>query len=722
MTTNVGKQFKLTPEDQPGALLTVQPDGSYEYDPNGAFDDLGAGASRNDFFTYTMADATGATSTTTVTVTVQGKNDAPTGITLSGDRVTQSNVVGTLSTSDLDLGDTHTYTILSQPSSNFAIVNSQLVLNNRTGMSIGQQQLVTIQTTDALGSSLTQVFPITVASLGTANQAPIANPDSFSGTVLAVHALQVLTNDSDPDNDPIMITKVNGVGIDIGTPVFLSLGRLELVSRNGNVNFHFFPNGTTGTQSFNYTISDGDLTSTASVTINLGGANRPPVANADNFGSVAPLVLEDTVFAGNVQLNDSDPDGDVLTSVLLTQPAKGTVSMLADGSFTFTPLPNANGLTTFTYRVLDGQGGVATATVTISITSVNDAPTGTDKTISLTRNPDVAASDMIFAESDFGFLDPLDSPVNTLAAVRIASLPASGSLTLNGVAVAANSVVPVANIQAGQLRYAPAVNGFGTNYSSFDFQVVDNGGTANGGVDTDATPNKMSFNVSSTDVTSPTVVGVYVNSTAWSASFRDFVDGITGDGSAIGYRVPTGAGQSAILPWINMNQVIVRFSESVGSSLTASDFAIQAIAGLRADATPGVIPVIQGVTYDNATNTAIITLNTSLDASTFTIVATASGVTDVSGNLLDGDWVNGTSSVSGNGTAGGNLNFTMNILPGDTNRDGFVNSADPALISGTTRNIGNPLYNQFFDVDGNGSQNTTDRTQVSRRVGSRRNP
>ncbi len=216
--------------------------------------------------------------------------------------------------------------------------------------------------------------------------------------------------------------------------------------------------------------------------------NSPPVANNDVFGNSAPLVLEDTVFTGNVQSNDSDPDQDLLTSVLLTQPSKGSVSMLADGSFSFTPAANSNGPTSFTYRLLDGNGGAATGTVSLNITAVNDAPSGSDTSFNLTRSPGQAATDMVFRDIDFGFADLLDEPTsNALAGVRITNLPSAGSLTLSGAPVTPNAFVPVASINGGLLKYAPATNGFGANYSSFDFQVVDDGGTANLGVNTDAT-------------------------------------------------------------------------------------------------------------------------------------------------------------------------------------------------------------------------------------------
>src|SRR6476620_9794360 len=69
----VGTQLTLAT----GALLTVQADGSYRYDPNGQFESLGAGQSATDTFSYTMADSAGATSSAAVTITIQGVNDAP---------------------------------------------------------------------------------------------------------------------------------------------------------------------------------------------------------------------------------------------------------------------------------------------------------------------------------------------------------------------------------------------------------------------------------------------------------------------------------------------------------------------------------------------------------------------------------------------------------------------------------------------------------------------
>ncbi len=152
-------------------------------------------------------------------------------------------------------------------------IDSMDMLHLDLASSPAGQSLITVRATDTAGAFAESTFTVSAASTSN-NRAPIAANDSISGPVLAVYALPLLGNDSDPDGNLISITAVNGNAIVLGSPVTLSLGRLELVSTNGEVNFHFFPNGQVGTQSFTYTISDGELTSEATVTITLAQAKR----------------------------------------------------------------------------------------------------------------------------------------------------------------------------------------------------------------------------------------------------------------------------------------------------------------------------------------------------------------------------------------------------------------------------------------------------------------
>src|SRR5262249_10340650 len=93
------------------------------------------------------------------------------------------------------------------------------------------------------------------------------------------------------------------------------------------------------------------------------------------------------------------------------------------------------------------------------------------------------------------FSDPNDTPPNALQAVQIASLPALGTLSVNGVPVILGQFVSASDISAGLFTYAPVANANGTAYANFTFQVQDDGGTVAGGVDLDPTPNPITINV-----------------------------------------------------------------------------------------------------------------------------------------------------------------------------------------------------------------------------------
>ncbi|MBD2202408.1 DUF4347 domain-containing protein, partial [Calothrix sp. FACHB-1219] len=124
---------------------------------------------------------------------------------------------------------------------------------------------------------------------------------------------------------------------------------------------------------------------------------------------------------------------------------------------------------------------------TVSVISVNDAPSGSNKTI--TTNEDTA---YIFTVSDFGFSDIENHAFNR---VRITTVPAAGNLTLNDAAVIAGTFINVSDIIAGNFRFTPALNANGNNYALFTFQVEDNGGTANNGVNLDQSPNSITIDV-----------------------------------------------------------------------------------------------------------------------------------------------------------------------------------------------------------------------------------
>jgi Big-like domain-containing protein/Calx-beta domain-containing protein/cadherin-like protein len=203
---------------------------------------------------------------------------------------------------------------------------------------------------------------------------------------------------------------------------------------------------------------------------------------------------EDT--AKNVTFNLGDDTGLLISTVTATSSNTTLVpNNVANLSFTgsngsrtlqITPAAGQSGTTTITVTVTATNGRTAVDTFVLTVGAVNDPPSGTDNTVSTAED-----TTYTFTAADFGFTDPNDTPPNTLLAVKITTLPGLGTLTNNNVAVNANDFIPVANINGGLLKFTPVANEFGTPYTSFTFQVQDNGG----GTDLDPTPNTMTINV-----------------------------------------------------------------------------------------------------------------------------------------------------------------------------------------------------------------------------------
>ena len=120
--------------------------------------------------------------------------------------------------------------------------------------------------------------------------------------------------------------------------------------------------------------------------------------------------------------------------------------------------------------------------------AMHSPPSGTDVTKTLIEN-----GSYTFASADFGFSDSLDG--DGLSAVKITTLPSSGTLKDNGVAVTVGQVIAIADITAGKLVFAPATNSSGSPDSHFTFQVQDSGSGTAPNVNLDPTANTFTFNV-----------------------------------------------------------------------------------------------------------------------------------------------------------------------------------------------------------------------------------
>ena len=152
-----------------------------------------------------------------------------------------------------------------------------------------------------------------------------------------------------------------------------------------------------GSDNFTVTVTD-DLggTTTQVVNVTLANVNDVPVASNDSYATSEDVPLSTTVVTG-VLANDTDVDGDSLTvnTTPISDVTNGALILNADGSFTYTPNNGYFGLDTFTYEIFDGNGGSSQATVSITVTSVNDVPI-------FTSHDGVASASLFLAENQVG--------------------------------------------------------------------------------------------------------------------------------------------------------------------------------------------------------------------------------------------------------------------------------------------------------------------------------
>ncbi len=212
-----------------------------------------------------------------------------------------------------------------------------------------------------------------------------------------------------------------------------------------------------------------------------GPPNQMPIAVDD-----AVATAEDTAATIDVLTNDSDPDWDALQIQSVTQGSHGAVVSNGNGTLTYTPQANFFGSDNFTYTISDGRGGTDTASVSVMITSVNDAPVAVND--SATTTPNQAATINVLG-NDF------DVDGDTLVVDSFTS-PANGS---------------VINLGGGVLQYTPSLDFTGGD--QFTYTISD----GQGGTDT-ATVSIIVQSVSTLHVGDLDGSAKWVNTKKWTAT------------------------------------------------------------------------------------------------------------------------------------------------------------------------------------------------------------
>ena len=260
----------------------------------------------------------------------------------------------------------------------------------------------------------------------------------------------------------------------------------------------------------------------------MGVTDVPPTISSNApTGSILEGAANGTTV--DITVTGSDPNGPVPIFTLVdnaggrfTIDASGIISVANGAAIDFETAPGH----TYSLTARATVGALsADLLLTINVGNVNEAPAGADHTAEVAEN-----SVHIFTAADFGFTDPNDNPTpNNLAGVVITAITGAGSLTNNGTPVANGDFVSAADIAAGNLKFTPTANANGNNYASFAFQVRDDGGTANGGVNTDQSANTMTIDVNAVNDTPSFTVGAdqTVNEDAGPQTVNGFATGIS---------------------------------------------------------------------------------------------------------------------------------------------------------------------------------------------------
>ncbi|MCA1944962.1 MAG: VCBS domain-containing protein [Desulfovibrio sp.] len=384
-----------------GGTFTIEADGTFTFSPNGEFNALLDGQSATTSVTYHANDGMYDT-LGTLTVTVQGVTIVPTLTADTGATDAETTTSGNVLTND-DAGyGTLTVVAVAGESSNVGVA----VAGSNGGMFTiyaggawsfdpagdfgtlyeGQFTATTVTYTAANADAQSQaVLTVTVEGVLT-NEAPVAVDDTATTTELATASGNVLTNDSDEDEDTLTVSRVNGSADNIGGEVAGSGGGVFTIAANGD--WTFDPNGEfkallygqSATTSVTYHVTDGIVESTATLTVTVTGTQdvTPPTV-ADDTGAC----LNTGTASGNVLANDTDAEGVLTVSqvngsatnvgVAVAGSSGGVFVVNADGDWAFDPSDDfdtlatgATATTSVTYHASDGVNeSEGTLTVTV---------------------------------------------------------------------------------------------------------------------------------------------------------------------------------------------------------------------------------------------------------------------------------------------------------------------------------------------------------------------
>ncbi len=343
--------------------FTFNANGSFDYTPVADFNG-------SDSFTYMANDGSDDSNIATVNITVNPVNDAPVAIDdmFSTDEDNQLDVMVSgvlMNDTDVDI-DMLTTVLISGPSdAQSFMLNSDGSFSYNPNANFNGSDSFTYQADDGTTTSGTATVNITINPV---NDLPVAMDDAFmlaEDTTLNTAPTSVLDDDTDVEMDPLTAILITGPA----NALSFMLNSNGTFSYTPLLNFN-------GSDSFTYEANDGSGNSnTALVMLTINPVPDPPVA-MDDMG----LTDEDSLVQIDVTMNDTDPDGDMLTVIVLGGSPVGS-TMINGNNVDYDPngqfeslAAGATAMDSFTYTIQDATGNMMAATVNVTITGVNDDP------------------------------------------------------------------------------------------------------------------------------------------------------------------------------------------------------------------------------------------------------------------------------------------------------------------------------------------------------------
>lgn len=313
-----------------------------------------------DSFMFRVSDPAGSADTGTVSITVTPVNDAPVAADSSVTTAEDTPAVVNIVANDID-GDELTFVPSSPTGEGGTVTCAGNACTYTPAAGYAGLDAFTVLVDDGNGGTATATVEVTVTAF---ENTP---PDASDSTVVVIEGTTRTFSlpGTDADGDSLTFTVLIA-------PI---QGSLEC-SPSGSCTYTPHQDAT-APQTFVYRVSDGrGGIDEATVALGIVGTNDAPVVVPANL-----TTAEDT--AGTVDLIAGDPDGDTLSWAVKRAPLHGALTCTADGSCTYTPIPNFNGADSFEVEVDDGHGARVRMTVSVTVTPVDDAPTAGTVRVSL---------------------------------------------------------------------------------------------------------------------------------------------------------------------------------------------------------------------------------------------------------------------------------------------------------------------------------------------------